>query len=356
MNSLFKVYKKFNLRNRFVMAPMTRCMCDNNGIPTKQLENYYLKRAKSDFGLIIIESAAVNPCDAMGYVKGLQFHNNKHLEYWKSLVKRIKKNNTKVIIQLFHAGRLTVEQISQKKPLSSSSLSPFNQHSFWRPRLKNNIVHFQTKTKFKKPKQISISEANIIIKQFENSCKYAVQAGFDGVEIHGAHGYLIHNFNTKETNKRKDKFKAQNFKFSSDLIKRCKKIIKNKILSYRLSLHMIDNTYIKYSNKDYNIAKLVKKLDKYGVNIFHCSELKAGSKLFNSNKSLIEIVRSVTKKTVISCGNILDEEQIKKIFSSGANLVAFGRLSMMYPNLVLKFKKNQKLKKKFTYDKWKKYY
>ena len=355
MKNLFQKYNKFNLKNRFVMAPMTRCMCDYKGIPNKQLENYYIKRANLGFGLIVVESAAINSYDAMGYFNGLQFHSKKHLEYWRSIVKKIKKNKVKVIIQLFHAGRLTVKKISKKNSFAPSALSPFNQPSFWRPNIKNNIVHFQTKTQFKKPKKISLQEANIIIKQFEKSCSYAMQAGFDGIEIHGAHGYLVHTFNSKETNKRSDKYKAQSYKFSTDLIKRCKKIIKDKILSYRLSLHMVDNTYIKYSSKDYNIAKLVKKLDKYGVNVFHCSELKAGSELFNSNKSLVETVRSATKKTIISCGSILEEEQINKIFKLGGNLIAFGRMSMVYPDLVARFKRKQKLKRKFTYEKWKEY-
>tara|TARA_X000001036_G_scaffold413712_1_gene428250 strand:- start:523 stop:1593 length:1071 start_codon:yes stop_codon:yes gene_type:complete len=355
MKNLFEKYKKFNLKNRFVMAPMTRCMCDYKGIPNKKLENYYLRRAKLGFGLIVVESAAINSFDAMGYLNGLQFHSEKHLEYWKSIIKKIKKNKTKVIIQLFHAGRLTVRKISKKNSLAPSPLSPFTQSSFWRPNFKNNIVHFQTKTPFKKPKKITLNEASIIIKQFEKSCSYAMRAGFDGIEIHGAHGYLIHSFNSKETNKRSDKFKAHNFKFSTDLVKKCKKIIKSKILSYRLSLHMVDNSYIKYSSRDYNITRLVKKLDKHGVNIFHCSELKAGSELFNSKKSLIEIVRGVTKKTIISCGNILADEQIKKVLGLGANLMAFGRMSMVYPDLVLRYKKKLKLESKFNYEKWKKY-
>lgn len=356
MKNLFKKYKKLNLKNRFVMAPMTRCLCDKKGIPNKKLEDYYLKRSKLGFGLIVVESAAVNSFDAMGYVNGLQFHSENHLEYWKSVVKKIKKNKTKVIIQLFHAGRLTVQKISKGKSLAPSSINTFNQPSFWRPRVKNNIVHFQTNTRFKRPKKISLDKANVIIKQFEKSCDYAMKAGFDGVEIHGAHGYLVHTFNTLETNKRSDKFKAKNYRFSIELVKRCKKVIKNKILSYRLSLHMVDNTFIKYSNNDYNISKLIKKLDSHGVNVFHCSELKAGSGLFEGNKSLVEIVRNVTKKTIISCGAILEDDQINRIFKLGGNLLAFGRTSMVYPDLVLRYKKSQKFNKKFTYDKWKKYY
>ena len=354
MKGLFKNYKRLNLKNRFVMAPMTRCLCDRKGMPSRKLENYYLRRARLGFGLIVVESAAVNPYDAMGYMNGLQFHSKKHLKYWKGLIKKIKKNRTKVIIQLFHAGRLTVKKIS-KTTLAPSSLKPFNQPSFWRPNYKNSIVHFQTKTKFGKPKKISVNQADTILNQFEKSCEYAMQAGFDGVEIHGAHGYLIHSFNSKETNKRLDKLKAHNFQFSIDLVKRCKKIIKDKILSYRLSIHMVDNSYIKYSSRNYNIPKLVRKLDQYGVNVFHCSELKAGTELFDSKKTLTQIVRAVTKKTIISCGNVLEGKQIKKIFKLRSNLIAFGRMSMVYPDLVLRFKNKKKINKRFTYDKWQKY-
>ena len=66
-------------------------------------------------------------------------------------------------------------------------------------------------------------------------------------------------------------------------------------------------------------------------------------------------MRAVTKKTIISCGNVLEGKQIKKIFKLGSNLIAFGRMSMVYPDLVLRFKNKKKINKRFTYDKWEKY-
>jgi len=354
MNNLLKPIKKFGIKNRLVLAPMTRCLCDKNGIPSKKMENYYIKQAKSGFGLIIIESAAINSNDALGYKNGLQFHSEKHLKYWSVFLKKLKKYNCKIIIQLFHAGRLTVKEITGGKVFGPSAIKSYNQTSFWRIIKNGKICHFQTNTEFKKPAEVSKKRIQIILKQFENSCKLAMKARFDGIEIHGAHGYLVHSFNTYYTNKRKDYYKYSNFQFTKSLVKRCKKIIKNKILSFRLSVHMVDNYLIKYSKKQFNFKKLVFILDKLGVNIFHCSEIKFKNKILNHNRSLFEEIRTKTKKTIITCGGILDFKFANKCLNEGANLIAFGRLALINVNFLDKLKNNKKLKNRFNYKLWQK--
>ena len=128
--SIFTPFPLLNLKNRVVMAPMTRFACTEDGSPTEELSKYYLKRAENDLGLIIIESSAINDKDAMGYLNGAQFHSKEHVLNWKPLVDKIHQQGTKVWVQLFHAGRLTVKEITNVNVLSPSAIKTFDQKSF----------------------------------------------------------------------------------------------------------------------------------------------------------------------------------------------------------------------------------
>ena len=130
----------------------------------------------------------------------------------------------------------------------------------------------------------------------------AEKSGFDGVELHGAHGYLLHQFCHSETNKRLDEYNAKDFKFIKelDLVGKSPPEILNS--PHRLSLHMVDNSYIRYSKQNLDYGKLVKLLDKEGIDVFHVSEIKAGANAFGSEQSLHEIIRKHTYKPIITCG------------------------------------------------------
>jgi 2,4-dienoyl-CoA reductase-like NADH-dependent reductase (Old Yellow Enzyme family) len=352
---IFSKYLKFNLKNRIVIPPMTRCLCTKKGFPTKKLEKYYINRAKNNYGLIIIESAAINDNNAKGYINGLQFHNLKHVKKWKVILKKMKKYNCKVIIQLYHAGRLTVEEIVKQKVVSPSRIEPEKQISFWRRQKGKDIVHFQTKSKFVKPNKLKIWEIKKIEESFVNSIKYAKLAGFDGVELHGAHGYLLHSFLDGRINIRSDVYNFRKLNLFKNIITKSKKYMINKIFCFRLSLHRVDNFYSRYDKKYFNLKKIVKSLDSYGINLFHSSEIKAGSKMLGANKSLTEIIRENTKKPIISCGDISNLEQIKTLNKQGTNLFAFGRSSISNNNFVGMLKKSLQFKNNFTYKKFKSY-
>ena len=356
MNSkIFKTDKFFNLKNKIVFPPMTRCLCTNKGLPTKKLLNYYINRAKNNYGLIIIESAAINNNNALAYKNGLQFHNLQHLEKWSKILKKLKSYNCKVIIQLYHAGRLTVKELTRKKVVSLSSIKPENQVSFWRRLSGKKIVHFQTKSEFKKPVKLKINEIKKIEQSFISSIKLAIQAGFDGVELHGAHGYLLHSFLDGRINKRSDIYNYKDLLLFKNILSKSKKYLSNKIFSFRISLHRLDNSFVKYESNFFDIKKIIKKLDKYGINVFHSSEIKAGRNLFGSKKSLTQLIRGSTKKPIIVCGSIKSHKQISLLIKQGANLFAFGRSAFANKKFTRELKSKLEFKNNFYYKYWKTY-
>ena len=351
--NLFTPFPLLNLKNRSVMAPMTRYGCTEDGSPTEKLANYYIKRAENNLGLIIIESSAINDKDAMGYLNGAQFHSKEHALNWKPIVDKIHHQGAKVWIQLFHAGRLTVKEITKVNVVAPSPIKTFNLKSFWRPEISGEILHFQTQTKYTIPTELSVKEIKKIIKQFAHSCQLAEQTGFDGVELHGAHGYLLHQFCHSETNQRTDAYNAKDFKFIQELVSTCRKATSSKFnLSYRLSLHMVDNSYIRYSQDNMDYGKLIRLLDNEGVDVFHSSEMNAGANLFGAEESLNHIIRKHTNKPIIVCGQIENLEKANFLLNDGrVELIAFGRSLISNPMLVSFFMNDEKFEfQKFSYE------
>ena len=335
--NLFSPHSSLDVKNRAVMAPMTRVGCDENGSPGQELGDYYVRRAQNNVGLIIIESCAVNSTDAMGYKFGAQFHNNEHLEKWKSIVERVHEAGAKIWIQLFHAGRLTVPEITGGKVLSASSIKPYSHPSYWRPMVNDEIVHFQTKTPYTVPAEMSVEEIEKVIDDFGNSVALADRAGFDGVEIHGAHGYLVHGFMSKLSNVRTDEFGLENGnKFLRELITISRKNLKrDKILSFRCSVHMVDNPMIRYSEENTDYKSIIKMLDEIGVDVFHSSEIDSKNKTFGLKNSLHEYIRENTNKPIIVCGGIKTLAAANRLLESDNNsLIAFGRNFISNPDLI----------------------
>ena len=141
------------------------------------------------------------------------------------------------------------------------------------------------------------------------------------------HGYLLHQFCHGETNKRTDEYNVKDFKFIRELVSACRKATTKKFnLSYRLSVHMVDNSYIRYSDDDLDFSKLVKIIDKHGIDVFHSSEIKAGANVFGAEESLHHLIRKHTSKPIITCGRIDNLQKANLLLNDGkVDLIAMGR-------------------------------
>lgn len=352
--SLFTPHTGLGLKNRSVMAPLTRFACKDDGAPGSDVSSYYVRRAESGVGLIIVESCAVSK-DAKGYRNGASLYTIEHAEAWASIVEKVHAKGAKIWVQLFHAGRLTVPEISGSHPVAPSPIKPSDYPSFWRPKTENGVVNFQTSTSYPIPLEISHAQIEDVIANFENAVLLAEKAGFDGVEIHGAHGYLIHTFLSDISNKRIDRYGLMNgYQFVEDLVRRCRaKLQPSTILSFRCSVHMIDNPMIRISDNDNFFTKMIPMLDSAGVDVFHSSEIDARKPVFGSSKPLHEIIRSNTSKPIVICGAIQTLLEANRLLQNNSNdLIAFGRNFISNPNLIELFKFGQEDKiVKFDYAK-----
>ncbi len=173
------------LKNRFVVPAMVTNFAEEDGSIGELIHNYYLARAKGGYGLIIVEATAVSP-DGRGFVRHPVLYNDDGLVGWKKLADAVHDTGGKIAAQLFHAGRQTYEHITGEQPVAPSPISS----------PKHNTL----------PRELSKNDIHRLVKAYGMAALRAKNAGLDGVEVHGGHGYLVSQFISPIFNKRIDEY------------------------------------------------------------------------------------------------------------------------------------------------------
>ena len=171
--------------NRLVVSPMVTDYCNQDGTATERYIAYHEAKAKGGWGLIITEDYAVDP-SGKGFSCVAGLWNDSQIASHAELTKRVHQYKNKIFAQIYHCGRQTVSAITGCQPLAPSPVPcPAMQEL---------------------PKELPVDEIEKIVGQFGDTALRAKKAGFDGVEIHGAHGYLISEFMSPYSNKRTDEY------------------------------------------------------------------------------------------------------------------------------------------------------
>ncbi|MFA4835903.1 MAG: FAD-dependent oxidoreductase [Dehalococcoidia bacterium] len=180
------------LKNRLIMSPMGTNMADRDGFVTEQMKRYYQERARGGVGLIIVEGACVDPVGKATPYE-LEISDDRFIPGLKGLVDALHQQGAKAALQLNHNGRLAPQSVTQKQAIGPSAV-PVKDWNF-NP-MGEGIA----------PREMNAADILHTIQQFAKAAERAKQAGFDGVEIHGAHGYLVSQFLSGATNKRRDAY------------------------------------------------------------------------------------------------------------------------------------------------------
>jgi 2,4-dienoyl-CoA reductase-like NADH-dependent reductase (Old Yellow Enzyme family) len=181
------------LRNRIVMAPLTRARATDDRIPTEVMREYYEQRASA--GLILTEATIVTPKGA-GYARTPGIYSDAQVEAWKSITETVHRNGGTIVMQLWHVGRISDPSLLDGDlPVAPSAIAAAGHVSLLRP-----IRPYPT------PRALDIAELPAIIEAYRKGAENAKKAGFDGVEIHGANGYLLDQFLQDKSNKRTDAY------------------------------------------------------------------------------------------------------------------------------------------------------
>ena len=195
MTTIFDPIKLGDLKlaNRIIMAPLTRCRADEGRVPNAMMAEYYVQRASA--GLIISEATSVTEM-GVGYPNTPGIWSNDQVRGWSNVTKAVHGAGGKIVLQLWHVGRISHPlYLNGETPVAPSAIQPKGHVSLVRP-----ITDFPT------PRALELAEIADIVDAYRTGAENAKAAGFDGVEIHGANGYLLDQFLQSSTNTRTDEY------------------------------------------------------------------------------------------------------------------------------------------------------
>lgn len=324
------------LKNRVIMAPMTRSRADNDEYtPTDMHVKYYTQRASA--GLIISEGSQVSK-RAVGYINTAGIYTEKQIEGWRKVTDAVHEEDGKIFIQLWHVGRMSHPDFHDgKKPLAPSAVNPHSQ-SYTPEGFKDTV----------EPKAMTTEEVKQTVQDFKFAARNAVEAGFDGVEIHASNGYLFHQFFNQSSNKRTDEYggnKENRTRFLFEVLDGVKVFVPENRIGIRLNPSLNGIFGMEADEETIpTFEHIVKKLNDYDLSYLHLSEP------FNDVSDIDYLVTNVAEHfRPLYNGNLMinagfTQESGNKIIKNGhADMVAFGKLFISNPDLPIRFEKNADL-------------
>ena len=337
-------HKSLKLRNRVAMAPMTRNFSPGH-VPDENVAGYYRRRAEGEVGLLITEGTTVGHPAANGYERVPAFHGEAALNGWRKVVDEVHAAGGAIIPQLWHVG-------SVRKPGGPLGDEPAHSPSgLFKPGKPNG--HAMTR-----------EDIQATVKAFADSARAAKEIGFDGVEIHGAHGYLIDQFFWEGTNQRDDEYGGsleKRTRFAVEIVEAVREAVgEDFAIVLRYSQWKQQDYEARLAQTPEELERFLAPLVKAGVDVFHASTRRFWVPEFDgSDMNLAGWTRKLTGKPTISVGSVgLDDDFIgrnnkgmgqtaqpmgieeleRRLERDEFDLIAIGRALLQDPNWLVKMR------------------
>ena len=326
---LFETIQLGNLKlqNRLVMAPLTRCRCDAGRVPNAMMAEYYAQRASA--GLIIGEATSIN-ARGVGYPDTPGLWSDEQVEGWKLITEAVHAKGGAMVAQLWHVGRISHScYLDGKLPVAPSAIAPAGRVSIIRP-----------ETPYEVPQPLTIEEIEATLTDYRIAAENAKRAGFDGVEIHGANGYLPEQFLHSSSNHRDDEY-------GGSLENRARFMLGaiDAALSVwdagNVGLHVSpqgDEHDTGDSSASVTYAHVASECKKRGLAFIFVRESQSYDK-----KRILPVIKENFGHGVIANQN-LDRKSAEQLISENeADAVSYGRTYIANPDLLERFKQNADL-------------
>lgn len=315
-------------KNRVFMSPMTRSRAPEQK-PTDLMAEYYSQRSSA--GLIFSEGSQVSP-QGVGYIFTPGIHTSEQVEGWKNITKRVHENGGKIFLQLWHVGRVSHPDFHGGQLPVAPSAIPFSGQAFTLSGPKDAVT----------PRALEKAEIQAIVADFKKAADLAKQAGFDGVEVHGANGYLPAQFLEDGSNKRADEYggSLQNrARFLLEIVKSVMEVWPPDRISVRLSPR---NPFSGMSDSDPEKTYLytVERLQELNLGILHLLER---ADLPDGVQALAPRIRKIFSGLLVLNGGFNQETAEAAIAEGRADAISFGSAFIANPDLPERFAKGAPL-------------
>lgn len=315
------------LKNRVFMAPLTRQRAGLERMPGRLHRAYYSRRITS--GLMITEATQISE-SGIGYIGTPGIHTAEQVKAWRKVTDKVHREGGVIFVQLWHVGRVSHSSLlpDKRRPLAPSAIPAMG-----------HVATSLGKKSFELPREMTLLDIRQTVEDYRNASKMAKEAGFDGVEIHGANAYLIDQFLHVSSNQRKDEYGGSienRGRFLFEVLEAVLSQWENHRVSIRLS-----PSGLRYGMEDPDVVPLfeyvVKKLNDYPLAYLHLIEpMEPLDDFPYMIAHVAEYFRPLYQGFLVANGNISIDDGEAMIQSGVADAIAFGRLFIANPDLPLR--------------------
>jgi N-ethylmaleimide reductase len=317
---------KLELKNRIVMAPMTRSRADDDGVQPEYAADYYAQRAEG--GLLITEAVNVSPM-AKGYARTPGIYTREQIDSWWPVADAVHARGGKIFMQIFHTGRIALPDFlpDRGQPVAPSAVKAAGQ----------NFTDEGMK-EFVEPRALTIEEIKNTVTDFAAAAKNAVDAGFDGVELHAANGYLVHQFLGTNTNLRTDEYggtDANRARFLFEVVDAISDAIGSERFGVKLSPSVPFNDMQDANAEDF-YSYVVSELNKCNLAYLHIGFEESPDKPIDWHARL----RPLFDGIYFANGGFTKESGKRALVENKVDAIVYGKLFLANPDLPERFKRN----------------
>ncbi len=339
--SLFQDFtlNRLKLKNRVTVSPMTRTSGTEDGHVTNQMVKYYERYAKGGFSLVFTEGLYLDESYSQGYSNQPGIANENHIDGWKKVTDTVHEHGAYMFAQLMHAGALSQGNHYTEMTIAPSAVQPKGEQ----------LAFYGGSGKFKIPQEMTVQQIKGAIGAFVDSAVRAQRAGFDGVEIHGANGYVIDQFLTDYTNQRTDEYGGtleNRLRLAREVIDAVRKAVGKEFpVGIRLSQGKVNDYTHKWAGGESDAAVIFKTIAEAGVDFIHVTDYDADAPAFNESLSLAALAKKYGRLPVIANGSLEEPKKADQLVASGdADLITLGKGALANPDWPNRVKVNLALK------------
>lgn len=317
--------KGFTLKNRIGVAPMTRMSSFKDSIPRQDVFDFLIRRARNGAAMVYTEAIVTDYESAQGYPGQARLVTQRQIDAWRPVVRAIQKEGSVAMMQMFHCGRMAWPDINPaNRVIAPSAVAP-------------KQINPMTGEPYPVPDEMTQFDIDHVILGFVETAKGAVEAGFDGIEIHGAHGYLINNFLSSYANKRTDLYGGSvknRFRFAHEVIQAVKEAIPDdRLLTFRISNWGVADMEVSLFDTKSEYQEMIKMLSKEPIDVISVSTYGYKDRAFGTDRNMAEITREVTDLPLMICGQIYDRDSAKDALKH-ADIVLSAKSLLLNPDWV----------------------
>jgi 2,4-dienoyl-CoA reductase-like NADH-dependent reductase (Old Yellow Enzyme family) len=317
--------KKYRLKNRLGVAAMTRMSSPGDGIPRRDVLEFLVRRAQNGAAIVFTEGIVTDYESAQGYPRQGRLLTQRQIDAWKPIVRAIQDAGAVAVAQLFHCGRVAWPEVNPAgRVLAPSAVAP---------KQKNAL----TGKSYPVPDEMSRFDIGHVVNGFVETAKGAIAAGFDGVEIHGAHGYLITQFLSTYSNHRTDEYGGSvenRFRFARDIIRAVRPAVPaGRLVTFRISNWGIADMDVSLFESSREWQETIRLLSAEPVDAISVSTYRYSEKAFETEKTMAGLTREATKLPLMICGQVHDRTTCEDALKD-ADIVLSAKSMLLNPNWV----------------------